>query len=119
MTEKNLVTAVRDALHDEMAADDRVILLGEDVGNRGGVFRISVGWMEEFGEERVIDTPLAESGIVGSSTISSSSASRRTFSFWLVAVSSFFSIRRRLARPCAVAIASSNRSTTSSVTFAT
>ncbi len=65
MTEKNLVTAVRDALHDEMADDDRVILLGEDVGNRGGVFRISVGWMEEFGEERVIDTPLAESGIVG------------------------------------------------------
>jgi 2-oxoisovalerate dehydrogenase E1 component beta subunit len=65
MTEKNLVTAVRDALHDEMAADDRVILLGEDVGNRGGVFRISVGWMEEFGEDRVIDTPLAESGIVG------------------------------------------------------
>jgi 2-oxoisovalerate dehydrogenase E1 component beta subunit len=65
MTEKNLVTAVRDALHDEMAADDRVILLGEDVGNRGGVFRISMGWMEEFGEDRVIDTPLAESGIVG------------------------------------------------------
>jgi 2-oxoisovalerate dehydrogenase E1 component beta subunit len=65
MTEKNVVTAIRDALHDEMAADDRVILLGEDVGNRGGVFRISVGWMEEFGEERVIDTPLAESGIVG------------------------------------------------------
>src|SRR6186997_1101441 len=48
-----------------MAADDRVILLGEDVGNRGGVFRISAGWMEEFGEDRVIDTPLAESGIVG------------------------------------------------------
>jgi 2-oxoisovalerate dehydrogenase E1 component beta subunit len=65
MTEKNLVTAVRDALHDEMAADDRVVLLGEDVGNRGGVFRVSVGWMEEFGEERVIDTPLAEAGIVG------------------------------------------------------
>src|SRR5439155_139984 len=52
-------------LHDEMAADDRVVLLGEDVGNRGGVFRISAGWMDEFGEERVIDTPLAESGIVG------------------------------------------------------
>ncbi len=65
MTEKNLVTAVRDALHDEMLADDRVILLGEDVGNRGGVFRVSVGWMEEFGEDRVIDTPLAEAGIVG------------------------------------------------------
>ena len=46
MSEKNVVTAIRDALHDEMAADDRVILLGEDVGNRGGVFRISAGWME-------------------------------------------------------------------------
>jgi 2-oxoisovalerate dehydrogenase E1 component beta subunit len=65
MTEKNLVTAVRDTLHDEMAADDRVILLGEDVANRGGVFRISVGWLDEFGPERVIDTPLAESGIIG------------------------------------------------------
>ena len=65
MTEKNVVTAIRDALHDEMAADDRVMLLGEDVGARGGVFRISDGWMAEFGEQRVIDTPLAESGIVG------------------------------------------------------
>ena len=65
MTEKNVVTAIRDALHDEMAADERIVLLGEDVGARGGVFRISAGWMEEFGEERVIDTPLAESGIVG------------------------------------------------------
>ncbi|MGZ5129489.1 MAG: alpha-ketoacid dehydrogenase subunit beta [Actinomycetota bacterium] len=65
MTEKNLVTAVRDALHDEIAADERVVLLGEDVGNRGGVFRVSAGWMEEFGERRIIDTPLAESGIVG------------------------------------------------------
>jgi 2-oxoisovalerate dehydrogenase E1 component beta subunit len=65
VAEKNVVTAIRDALHDEMEADDRVVLLGEDVGNRGGVFRVSVGWMEEFGEERVIDTPLAESGIVG------------------------------------------------------
>ena len=65
MTEKNVVTAVRDALHDEMANDERIVLLGEDVGARGGVFRISDGWMEEFGEERVIDTPLAESGIIG------------------------------------------------------
>jgi 2-oxoisovalerate dehydrogenase E1 component beta subunit len=59
------VTAVRDALHDEMENDERIVLLGEDVGARGGVFRISAGWMDEFGEERVIDTPLAESGIVG------------------------------------------------------
>jgi 2-oxoisovalerate dehydrogenase E1 component beta subunit len=65
MTEKNVVTAVRDALHDEMQNDERIVMLGEDVGARGGVFRISDGWMTEFGEERVIDTPLAESGIVG------------------------------------------------------
>jgi 2-oxoisovalerate dehydrogenase E1 component beta subunit len=65
VTEKNVVTAIRDALHDEMAEDERIVLLGEDVGARGGVFRISAGWMDEFGEERVIDTPLAESGIVG------------------------------------------------------
>ena len=65
MTEKNVVTAIRDALHDEMADDERIVLLGEDVGARGGVFRISEGWMDEFGEQRVIDTPLAESGIVG------------------------------------------------------
>jgi 2-oxoisovalerate dehydrogenase E1 component beta subunit len=65
MTEKNVVTAIRDALHDEMVNDERIVLLGEDVGARGGVFRISMGWMEEFGEQRVIDTPLAESGIVG------------------------------------------------------
>jgi 2-oxoisovalerate dehydrogenase E1 component beta subunit len=65
VTEKNVVTAIRDALHDEMANDERIVLLGEDVGARGGVFRISQGWMEEFGEQRVIDTPLAESGIVG------------------------------------------------------
>ena len=65
MTEKNLVTAIRDALYDEMENDERIVLLGEDVGARGGVFRISVGWMDRFGEQRVIDTPLAESGIVG------------------------------------------------------
>ncbi len=65
MTEKNVVTAIRDALHDEIAEDERVVLLGEDVGARGGVFRISDGWMTEFGEHRIIDTPLAESGIVG------------------------------------------------------
>ena len=65
MTEKSVVTAIRDALHDEMAGDDRLVLLGEDVGARGGVFRISDGWIAEFGEGRVIDTPLAEAAIVG------------------------------------------------------
>jgi 2-oxoisovalerate dehydrogenase E1 component beta subunit len=61
----NLVTAIHDTLHDEMASDDRVVLLGEDVAARGGVFKVSEGFLDEFGEQRVIDTPLAESGIVG------------------------------------------------------
>ncbi|HEY7478675.1 MAG TPA: alpha-ketoacid dehydrogenase subunit beta [Actinomycetota bacterium] len=65
MTEKNLVTAIRDTLHEEMAEDDRIVLLGEDVGARGGVFKVSEGFLDEFGPGRVIDTPLAESGIVG------------------------------------------------------
>jgi 2-oxoisovalerate dehydrogenase E1 component beta subunit len=65
VTEKNVVVAIHDALHDAMAADDRVVVLGEDVGGRGGVFRVTRGFMEEFGEERVVDTPLAESAIVG------------------------------------------------------
>jgi pyruvate dehydrogenase E1 component beta subunit len=60
-----LVQAVRDGLHDEMERDDEVIVMGEDVGKNGGVFRATQGLYEEFGEDRVIDTPLAESGIVG------------------------------------------------------
>ncbi|MGH2561765.1 MAG: alpha-ketoacid dehydrogenase subunit beta [Thermomicrobiales bacterium] len=63
---KSLVEAIRDTLHEEMRADERIVVLGEDVGRRGGVFRVTVGLFEEFGAERVIDTPLAESGIVGS-----------------------------------------------------
>ncbi len=65
MTEKNVVTAIHDALHAEMQADERVVVLGEDVGARGGVFRVTQGFLEEFGDQRVIDTPLAESAIVG------------------------------------------------------
>ena len=60
-----LVQAVRDGLHDEMERDDEVIVMGEDVGKNGGVFRATQGLYDEFGEDRVIDTPLAESGIVG------------------------------------------------------
>ncbi len=60
-----LVEAVRDGLHDEMADDEEVIVMGEDVGRNGGVFRATEGLFEEFGDDRVIDTPLAESGIVG------------------------------------------------------
>ncbi len=60
-----LVQAVRDGLHDEMARDEDVVVMGQDVGKNGGVFRATEGLSEEFGEDRVIDTPLAESGIVG------------------------------------------------------
>jgi pyruvate dehydrogenase E1 component beta subunit len=60
-----LVQAVRDGLRDELARDEDVIVMGEDVGKNGGVFRATEGLWEEFGEDRVIDTPLAESGIVG------------------------------------------------------
>jgi 2-oxoisovalerate dehydrogenase E1 component beta subunit len=65
MTQKNVVAAIHDTLHDEMASDDRIVVLGEDIGTRGGVFRITQGFVDEFGEERVVDTPLAESMIVG------------------------------------------------------
>ncbi|HXN41337.1 MAG TPA: alpha-ketoacid dehydrogenase subunit beta [Myxococcaceae bacterium] len=61
----NLVQAVNDALRLEMRRDPRVVVLGEDVGKFGGVFRATAGLYEEFGPERVIDTPLAEGGIIG------------------------------------------------------
>jgi len=61
----NLVQAVNHALHDEMKRNDRVVVLGEDVGVNGGVFRATEGLFKEFGPNRVIDTPLAESGIIG------------------------------------------------------
>ena len=61
-----LVQAVRDGLATEMELDDDVVALGQDIGKNGGVFRATQGLQDEFGEERVIDTPLAESGIIGS-----------------------------------------------------
>jgi len=60
-----LVQAVRDGLKCELERDDDVVVFGEDVGENGGVFRATQGLHEEFGAERVFDTPLAESGIVG------------------------------------------------------
>lgn len=62
-----MVQAVTDAMHVMMKEHEEVILLGEDVGKNGGVFRASDGLFEEFGDKRVIDTPLAESGIIGTS----------------------------------------------------
>ena len=65
MTTMNLVQAVNSALMNAMAADDRVIVLGEDVGKFGGVFRATLGLYERFGPDRIIDTPLSEAGIIG------------------------------------------------------
>ncbi|HZK50512.1 MAG TPA: alpha-ketoacid dehydrogenase subunit beta, partial [Actinomycetota bacterium] len=55
MAEKTLIQAVHDTLQEEMQRDDRVVVLGEDVGARGGVFRATMGFLEEFGEDRVLD----------------------------------------------------------------
>jgi pyruvate dehydrogenase E1 component beta subunit len=65
MTQSNMVQAINDALRVAMRADSRVVVMGEDVGKVGGVFRVTAGLEEEFGEQRVIDTPLSENGIVG------------------------------------------------------
>lgn len=65
MTKRTMVEALNLALHQEMEADEDVIVMGEDVGVDGGVFRVTEGLIEEYGAERVIDTPLAEAGIVG------------------------------------------------------
>ncbi len=67
MANLNLVQAINLALIQEMEKDDRVLLLGEDVGVNGGVFRVTEGLHARFGARRVVDTPLAESGIIGTS----------------------------------------------------
>jgi pyruvate dehydrogenase E1 component beta subunit len=66
MPEMNIIQAVNDCLRLEMRRDSRVVVLGEDVGRFGGVFRATAGLYEEFGPDRCMDTPLAEAGIVGS-----------------------------------------------------
>ncbi len=65
MTQMNMVQAINDALRHEMRRDKRVVVLGEDVGKVGGVFRVTQGLYDEFGDDRVIDTPLSEGGIIG------------------------------------------------------
>ncbi|GGF14199.1 2-oxoisovalerate dehydrogenase subunit beta [Halobacillus andaensis] len=62
-----MVQAITDAMRTMMREDESVLVLGEDVGVNGGVFRATDGLVQEFGEERVVDTPLAESGIIGTS----------------------------------------------------
>jgi pyruvate dehydrogenase E1 component beta subunit len=61
-----MIEAINDAFHVELARDDNVMVMGEDVGRAGGVFRATAGLRERFGENRCVDTPLAEAGILGS-----------------------------------------------------
>src|ERR1700716_4256542 len=65
MPDRTLVQAVRDALYEEMERDDRVCVLGQDVGLKGGVFKATEGLQQRFGAQRVLDMPLAESSIAG------------------------------------------------------
>lgn len=65
MATKTIVQTIHDTLLEEMRSDDRVVVLGEDVGARGGVFRVTMGFRDEFGDERVVDTPLDECLIAG------------------------------------------------------
>src|SRR5712691_817910 len=59
------VEAIRQGIWEEMEQDERVFVLGEDVGAYGGAFKVTAGMLERFGEWRIIDTPISESGIVG------------------------------------------------------
>jgi pyruvate dehydrogenase E1 component beta subunit len=65
MTQMNLVQAINSGLRDAMRQDHDIVLMGEDVGQLGGVFRVTQGLLEEFGADRVLDTPLSETGILG------------------------------------------------------
>ena len=65
MAELSIVEAINDAFHVELARDDNVLVMGEDVGRAGGVFRATAGLLDRFGADRCVDTPLAEAGILG------------------------------------------------------
>jgi 2-oxoisovalerate dehydrogenase E1 component beta subunit len=65
MPEKTMIEAIRQAMDEELAHDDRVFVVGEDVGKRGGVFRATQGLYDRYGPERIVDSPLAELAIVG------------------------------------------------------
>ncbi len=66
MSEITYIEAIRQALWEEMERDERVFLIGEDIAVYGGAFKITLGFLEKFGQDRVIDTPICESAIVGS-----------------------------------------------------
>ena len=66
VSELSMLEAINETLHSEMARDERIVVLGEDVGRNGGVFRATEGLIEKFGENRVVDTPISEAAIAGS-----------------------------------------------------
>ena len=65
MATMTYLQAIADAMREEMRSDERVFLMGEDIGTFGGAFKVTDGFIDEFGAKRVMDTPLAESAIVG------------------------------------------------------
>ena len=65
MPEVTYLEALRQGLREELLRDERVFLLGEDIGRYGGAFKVTEGFIEEFGEARIIDTPISEAAIVG------------------------------------------------------
>ena len=65
MATMTYLQAISDAMREEMRSDERVFLMGEDIGTFGGAFKVTDGFIDEFGPKRVMDTPLAESAIVG------------------------------------------------------
>jgi len=74
MAEMTYLQAISDGLREEMRADETVFCLGEDIGAFGGAFKITDGFIEEFGEKRVWDTPLAENAIIGTASAAQSRA---------------------------------------------
>ena len=93
MTQMNMVQAINDALRLEMRKDPRVVVLGEDVGRVGGVFRVTQGLWDEFGDDRVVDTPLSEGGILGTAIFP-------PFDVTLATMASRFSTPMVLAQGC-------------------
>src|SRR3954470_8520152 len=82
--------ALNEALSEEMEKDDRIFLMGEEVGHYNGAYKVSKGLMAKFGEKRVIDTPIAETGVVGVGIGAAMVGLRpvielMTWNFWLVA----------------------------------
>src|SRR5688500_20227407 len=65
MAAMTYLQAISDAMREEMRADERVFVMGEDIGVFGGAFKVTDGFFDEFGADRVMDTPLAETGIIG------------------------------------------------------